>query len=55
MGVFVYLDEVDKHYEAAKCAESVHPPKDECYGRTCPARRSRGPSLFFTALPKVVS
>jgi uncharacterized glyoxalase superfamily protein PhnB len=30
MGVFVYIDDVDRHYEAAKAAgaEIVHPPKD---------------------------
>ncbi len=30
MGVFIYLDDVDKHYEAAKAAgaDIVHPPKD---------------------------
>ena len=35
MGVFVYLDDVDKHYEVAKAAgaEIVHPPKDAPYGR----------------------
>ena len=30
MGVFVYLDDVDRHYEVAKAAgaEIVHPPKE---------------------------
>ena len=42
MGVFIYLDDVDKHYEVAKAAgaEIVHPPKDahtaETTGRTIP-------------------
>src|SRR6202167_5793150 len=36
MGVFIYLDDVDKHFEVAKAAgaEIVHPPKDVEYGRT---------------------
>jgi uncharacterized glyoxalase superfamily protein PhnB len=35
MGVFIYLDDVDRHYEVARAAgaEIVHPPKDAPYGR----------------------
>jgi PhnB protein len=35
-GVFVYIDDLDKHYEVARTAgaEIVHPPKDVEYGRT---------------------
>ena len=35
MGVFVYIDDVDRHYEVAKAAgaDIVHPPKDADYGR----------------------
>ena len=42
MGVFISLDDVDKHYEVAKAvgAEIVHPPKDvdtaEPTGRSIP-------------------
>jgi uncharacterized glyoxalase superfamily protein PhnB len=54
MGVFVYLDEVDKHYEVAKAAgaEIVHPPKDVPYGRTYSAVDPEGHPWFFTSPPK---
>ena len=54
MGVFIYLDEVDKHYELAKAAgaEIVHPPKDVPYGRTYSAVDPGGQPWFFTAPPK---
>ena len=54
MGVFVYLDDVDKHYEAAKAAGAtiVHPPKDESYGRSYWATDPEGHPWFFTAPPK---
>jgi uncharacterized glyoxalase superfamily protein PhnB len=50
MGVFIYLDEVDKHYEVAKAAgaEIVHPPKDVDYGRTYWAVDPEGHPWFFT-------
>jgi uncharacterized glyoxalase superfamily protein PhnB len=51
MGVFIYLDDVDKHYEVAKAAgaEIVHPPKDVDYGRTYWANDPEGHPWFFTA------
>jgi PhnB protein len=54
MGVFIYLDDVDKHYEVAKAqgAEIVHPPKDVDYGRTYSANDPEGHPWFFTAPPK---
>ena len=54
MGVFVYLDDVDKHYEVAKAAgaEIVHPPKDVEYGRTYWAVDPEGHPWFFTAPAK---
>ena len=54
MGVFIYLDDVDKHYEVAKAAgaEIVHPPKDEPYGRTYWANDPEGHPWFFTSPPK---
>ena len=54
MGVFIYLDGVDKHYEVAKAAgaEIVHPPKDVEYGRTYWANDSEGHSWFFTSPPR---
>jgi PhnB protein len=50
MGVFIYLDDVDTHYEAAKAAgaEIVHPPTDVEYGRTCWANDPEGHAWFFT-------
>ena len=54
MGVFIYLDDVDKHYEVAKAAgaEIVHPPKDVEYGRTYWANDPEGHPWFFTKPPK---
>ena len=54
MGVFVYLDDVDRHYEVAKAAgaEIVHPPKDEPYGRTYWANDREGHPWFFTTPPR---
>src|SRR5882672_10634368 len=39
-GIFVYLADVDAHYERARAAgaEIVHPPRDESYGRTYTVR-----------------
>jgi PhnB protein len=50
MGVFIYLDDVDKHYTVAKAAgaEIVHPPKDVEYGRTYSAVDPEGHPWFFT-------
>jgi uncharacterized glyoxalase superfamily protein PhnB len=50
MGVFITLDDVDKHYEVAKAAgaEIVHPPKDVEYGRTYWANDPEGHPWFFT-------
>jgi PhnB protein len=50
MGVFIYLDDVDKHYEVAKAAgaEIVHPPKDVDYGWTYWANDPEGHPWFFT-------
>jgi uncharacterized glyoxalase superfamily protein PhnB len=54
MGVFIHLDDVDKHYEVAKAAgaEIVHPPKDVEYGRTYWAVDPEGHPWFFTAPAK---
>jgi uncharacterized glyoxalase superfamily protein PhnB len=53
-GVFVYLANVDAHYERAKGAgaEVVHPPKDEPYGRTYAAPDLDDHPWFFTTPPK---
>jgi uncharacterized glyoxalase superfamily protein PhnB len=54
MRVFVYLDDVDRHYEVAKAAgaEIVHPPKDVPYGRSYSAVDPEGHPWFFTSPPK---
>jgi PhnB protein len=54
MGVFISLDDVDKHYTVAKAAgaEIVHPPKDVDYGRTYWANDPEGHPWFFTSPPK---
>jgi uncharacterized glyoxalase superfamily protein PhnB len=53
MGVFVYIDDVDRHYEIARPrAEIVHPPKDVDYGRTYWANDPEGRPWFFTSPPK---
>ena len=51
MGVFIYLDDVDAHYEVAKAAgaEIVHPPKDAEYGRNYWANDPEGHPWFFTS------
>lgn len=53
MGIFIYLADVDAHYERARAAgaEIVHPPKDEPYGRTYTARDLDGHPWFFTTPP----
>ena len=50
MGVFIYLDDVDRHYEVAKAAgaEIVHAPKDAPYGRNYWANDPEGHPWFFT-------
>jgi PhnB protein len=52
-GIFVYLVDVDVHYERARKAgaEIVHPPRDEPYGRTYTARDLDGHPWFFTTPP----
>ncbi|RBP02111.1 putative glyoxalase superfamily protein PhnB [Roseiarcus fermentans] len=54
MGVFVYIDDVDRHYQVAKAAgaEIVEPPKDVEYGRTYWANDPEGHPWFFTTPPK---
>jgi uncharacterized glyoxalase superfamily protein PhnB len=54
MGVFVYLDGVDAHYERAKAAgaEIVDAPKDVDYGRTYWANDPEVHPWFFTQPPK---
>ena len=54
MGVFIYLDNVDAHYERAKAAGAQidRPPHDEDYGRTYTARDLDGHPWFFTTPPK---
>ena len=54
MGVFIYLDDVDRHYTVAKAAgaEIVHPPKDVEYGRTYSAVDPEGHPWFFTTPSK---
>ena len=52
-GIFVYLADVDAHYEQARAAgaEIVHPPRDESYGRSYTARDLDGHPWFFTTPP----
>ena len=49
MGVFIYLDDVDRHYAVAKAAGAkiLHPPKDPPYGAKLLGERSRGASAVF--------
>jgi PhnB protein len=56
MGVFIYLDDVNKHYDVAMAAgaEIVHPPKDVDYGRTYWANDPEGHPWLFTTPPKIV-
>lgn len=50
MGIFIYLADVDAHYERARAAgaEIVQAPYDEAYGRTYTARDLDGHPWFFT-------
>ncbi len=50
MGVFVYLADVDAHYERARAAgaEIVQALYDQSYGRTYTARDLDGHPWFFT-------
>lgn len=52
-GVFVYLADVDAHFERARAAgaEIVQPPRDEPWGRTYTARDLGGHPWFFTTPP----
>ena len=51
MGIFVYLADVDTHYEQARAAgaEIVQPPHDEEWGRTYTVRDLDGHPWFFTS------
>lgn len=53
MGIFIYLDDVDAHYERARGAgaEIVQAPYNEPYGRTYTARDLDGHPWFFTTPP----
>lgn len=53
VGIFIYLPDVDAHFERARAAgaEIVHPPKDVDYGRTYTARDPDGHPWFFTTPP----
>jgi len=53
MGVFIYLADVDAHYERAReaGAEIVQAPYDEPCGRTYTARDLDGHPWFFTTPP----
>ncbi|HXC88655.1 MAG TPA: VOC family protein [Stellaceae bacterium] len=53
MGVFIYLADVDGHYERARAAgaEMVRAPQDEEYRRTYRARDLDGHRSFFTTPP----
>lgn len=50
-GVFVYLDEIDRHFITAKAegAEIVEPLTDLPYGRSYTARDPQGQTWFFTS------
>ncbi len=52
-GIFVYLPDVDAHFERARAAgaEIVHPPQDVEYGRTYTVRDLDGHPWFFTRPP----
>ena len=53
-GVFVYLADVDAHYERARAAGAAieKPPEDLPYGRSYTARDCDGHPWFFTTPPK---
>jgi uncharacterized glyoxalase superfamily protein PhnB len=53
MGIFIYLPDVDVHYERARTAgaEIVQAPYDEPWGRTYTARDLDGHPWFFTTPP----
>lgn len=53
MGIFIYLADVDAHYERARAAgaDIVQDPYDEPYGRTYTARDLDGHPWFFTTPP----
>ena len=52
-GIFIYLADVDSHYERAQVAgaEIVKPPEDLPYGRRYTARDPEGHPWFFTTPP----
>jgi PhnB protein len=52
-GIFIYLADVDGHYERAQAAgaEIVKPPEDLPYGRSYTARDPDGHPWFFTTPP----
>jgi PhnB protein len=52
-GVFIYLDNVDAHYERARVAGAQidKPPQDLPYGRSYTARDPEGHPWFFTEAP----
>jgi uncharacterized glyoxalase superfamily protein PhnB len=52
-GVFIYLADVDSHYERAKAAGAQidKPPEDLPYGRSYTARDLDGHPWFFTTAP----
>jgi uncharacterized glyoxalase superfamily protein PhnB len=53
MGIFIYLADVDAHFERARNAgaDIVQAPYDEPYGRTYTARDLDGHPWFFTTPP----
>jgi PhnB protein len=53
MGIFIYLADVNAHYERARDAgaEIVKAPYDESYGRTYTVRDLDGHPWFFTTPP----
>ena len=53
MGIFIYLADVDAHFERARQAgaEIVQAPYDEPHGRTYTARDLDGHPWFFTTPP----
>ena len=53
-GVFVYLANVDAHYDRTNAAgaEIVNPPREESYGRSYTARDLDGHPWFFTTPPR---